>query len=373
MHKSGKLDIFLAFGLTIAFVLAIFCGNIVNGQADPFDIIEEKLNGISEEEKGILQDLFALAQEIESMERTEKELGQEIEAINGEINSLEAAIEVEAAAYAKKQEGLKQVLKSYQRLGPGSYLEILLDSDSLTTFLRRLNTLRDLTRDTGELLEQLEANGEKLSVQKSKLSEKLKLVEQKKQQSKAALDKKLKLKENEESYLAALKGEREFYQEYLSDIQQMWGELKPIFRQAASEFSDIIEEGNLPQDALKVTFSFFNAEGTIDEIVFNEVISEQSDLPKMIFDFQPGKIEISLPEQKLVLTGSFAALEGHILKFQAEEGSFYGMPLEPGSIEELFKEGDLSVDIKPLLGRNTLQAVKSQEGYIELYVKLNLF
>jgi hypothetical protein len=47
--------------------------------------------------------------------------------------------------------------------------------------------------------------------------------------------------------------------------------------------------------------------------------------------------------------------------------------LEPGYIEELLGEEGIALDFNPLLGKNTLQAIKLQDGYIELNVKLNLF
>lgn len=372
MHNSRKFNMILACSLAIIFGFVSMHINIVYGQANPFDKVQEKLDGISEEEKKALEHLFVLTQEIEVMELEESKLEKEIQDISLEVIGLETEIKKEEAAYSKKQEGLKQVLQSYQRLGPGSYLEILLDSDSLASFLARLNTLRDLTRNTGELLEQLEASSQKLSAEKSKLSEKLLLAEQKQLQAKEALAKKLKLRREEEDYLSSLKGEREFYQGYLADIRQMWDELKPIFREAAGEFARIIKEGDLPEDSLKVSFSFLSAKGTIPDQAFNKVISEQSKFPGMTFEFQPGKVVVRLPEQKLALTGKFVAREGHILEFQVEEGNFYGMPLEPGSMKELLKEGELTVDLEPLIGRNRLQSVELQQGQLELYVSLSL-
>jgi hypothetical protein len=66
-------------------------------------------------------------------------------------------------------------------------------------------------------------------------------------------------------------------------------------------------------------------------------------------------------------------LEGHILKFQAQEGSFFGMPLAPGSIGELFQEGDLVLNLEPLLAGNVIHSLEIKEGYLELINKLNIF
>ena len=373
MQKFYKIKPLVISGLAIILALMVFSTSAAAGQADPFSEIKEKLSGISEEEKGILQNLFTLTQEIELMEAEEKELATGIEAINREIKSLGTAITEGELAYAKKRGSLEQVLKSYQRMGPGSYVEIILDSDNLSTFLQRLNILRDLTRNTGELLDQLETSGEKLSTEKAKLSEKLVLIEERQKQSREALAKKMELKMEKEEYLASLKGEKEHYQEQLVGIQKVWGELKPLFSDAAKEFSRIIEEGSLPSDAIRITFSFFDVKGAIDDKVINEVVSKQSKLPKMMFAFHPGKVEISLPDKQLALSGTFVILEGQILKFQAEDGSFFGMPLASGSIEELFGEGDLVLNLEPLLAGNVIHSVEIKEGYLELVNKLDLF
>lgn len=373
MFKTGKIKSFLVYSLAIAFVLMIFYTSMFAEQPEPFLKIQEKLAGISEEERKILQNLFAQVQEIEALERQEAEIAREIKTINRDIESLEVKIEGEEIAYEKKREDLKLVLKSYQRKGPGSYLEIILDSDSLTTFLRRVNILRDLTRNTGALLELLEESRDKLAAEKAKLTEKLVLVEEKQKQLKESLTKKLQLKEEMEAYLASLKEERVFYQGYLADVQKMWEELKRLFPETAKEFSNIIEEGNLPVDALKISFSFFSIKGSIDEKTFNDIVAGHPKLPEMVFDFSPDRMEMKVPEKNLVLSGKFDILEEHILKFEVKEGNFYGMPLEPEAIEDLFREGDLVLDLKPLLGRNILHSVEIQDGNLELIIKPVLF
>lgn len=373
MLKSKKVKS-LAIIISIIVVITPFISVSADyGNADPFSSIKKQLDSISEEEKKVLENLFILVQEIETMEKEEKAIGQEIESMNREIKIIEETIKKEEITYKNRQEGLKQVLKSYQKMGPGSYLEILLSSDSMAAFIRRLNTLRDITRETGKLLDQLETSSKKLSAEKSVLSEKLALVEKKQLEAKEALNKKLKLKEDEENYLASLKSERDFYQKHLADVQQVWNELIPIFKEAAREFSRIIEEGNLPEDSLRVTFSLFSAKGVIGEEVFNEVISEQADLPQIVLKFHTDKVEMKLPEQNLVLKGNFIVKEGNILEFIPNEGNFFGMPLAPGSIKELLSGKGISLNITSLIGTNTLQTVKLYEGYMELTVKLNLF
>ncbi|MDF2592591.1 MAG: hypothetical protein K0S75_2057 [Clostridia bacterium] len=373
LFNLSKFKSILTLGLVIYFVLALFCTSIVFGQVEPPSRIQEKLNSISNEEKQVLQNLFTLVQEIAVMENEEKKLALDIDRANKELISIEALIASEEANLEKKQEALKRVLKIYQKMGPGSYLEIIMNSDNLSTLLRRVNTLRDLTRNTGKLLEELEVNKDKLSMEKVKLIEKLTFIKQKQEQSKETLAKKLELKRNQEIYLTSLEEQSKFYQEHLANIGEMLEELKPLLEKAAKEFSSIIADGTLPRDALKMKISLFSVKGTIDQKTFNEIISKQPNLSLMVFTFNKDEIEISVPEKNLVLSGTFVLQDENILRFQAEKGSFYGMPLEPEYIKELLSEEGLALDFKPLLGKNTLQYIRLEEGYIELNVKLNIF
>jgi peptidoglycan hydrolase CwlO-like protein len=370
---SSRMKSILALGLVISFVSVLFCTSIVVGQAEPPTGIQDKLKGISEEEKQVLQNLFTLAQEIAVMETQETELTAYLHKSNQELISIETAIASEEANFAKKQEGLKRVLNIYQKMGPGSYLEIIMDSDSLSAFLRRINTLRDLTKNTGELLKVLEISKDKLTLEKVKLVETLALIKEKQEQLKEAMDNKLKLKKDQEAYLASLKEKSGFYQEHLSNIKGMLDELKPLIEKAAKEFSSIISNGSLPEDAFKMTISLFNIKATIDQKTFNEIISKQPNLSMMVFEFNTDEIEIRMPERNLVISGVFVIEGENILKFQAEKGSFYGMPLETGYIKELLSEEGIALDFKPLLGKSTLQSIKLQDGYIEINIKLNIF
>lgn len=369
MSRKFNKKLVSIFCMVISFTLIFTCTSIAVGLAEPPFEILKKLTGISEEEKEVLKTLFTLSQEISAAEREEKQLADDIETINSEIKDTESAISNEEAAYKKNQEALKKILKSYQRMGPGSFLEIILNSDSLASFLLRLNILRDITRNTGELLGTLKESKGKLTAERSELAAKLAMVEEKQKQSEETLVKMLKLKEENEQYLASLKGEKEYYEKYLAGIQEMLRELKPFFAEAVMEFSQIMNDGSLTRNAVKISFSFFSIKGLIEEKSFNDVISKQPKLSEMTFAFHPDKIEMSLPSENLVLSGKFVILEENKLKLQVEEGSFYGMPLEAGTLDELLEDGDIVIDLKPLLGKYTLKSVHIREGYLELAIR----
>jgi len=335
---------------------------------DPFSHIKEKMTKISEEEREILRNLFVQVQEIEEMEREETEYNHSIEKAKQEIESLQVIIADEKVAYEKKIENLKQLLRSYQRMGAGSYFEIIMDSDNLATLLRRINILRDITRNTGVILDQLEASRENQLDQKTKLAEKLDLMEDDRKQLIKLMTNKKKLKEEKEAYLASLGKDRAYFQEYLSNVQLMWDQLKSLFLETMKELSSIINKGDLPPDALRITYSFFNIKGSLDEKALNDIMAGHAQLPKMVFKFYPDKVDMEVPEKNLVLTGTFVILEGHTLKFVVDEGSFYDLPLETSAIEELFQGDYLILNLKPLLGNFTLNSIEIKDRYLEFTV-----
>jgi peptidoglycan hydrolase CwlO-like protein len=367
--KLQKPGLFFIFSLIVAITLASVLPNRISGQARPVAEAQQKLKGISENEKSALEGLFILLQEIEEMDREQAEIEPEIQAMQVQIQDVQRRIEHRERDYDNQLDILKQVLVSYQRQGPASYLKILLSAEDLTSFLRSINIIRDLTRNTGGLLASLEEGKKKLTAEKKSLANSMALLEAKREEFGEALAKKLQLKEEQEAYLESLEGEREYYRGLLGDLQSMWDDIKILFSEIVGEFTKIIGDGKFPVQDLNLSFGFLTVKGTIHEKTLNDMLKEHSSLPEMIFHFYPGKTEIEVPEKHLILTGTFSVEKGSALKFEAEEGSFYGMELGPASIEELFRDGYLLIDFSGLMGDITLQSVKVYEGYMEFVVK----
>jgi len=80
-------------------------------------------------------------------------------------------------------------------------------------------------------------------------------------------------------------------------------------------------------------------------------------------------VEVEVPEKHLKLTGTFSIEGKSALKFIVEEGSFYEMPLESVSIEELFKNGYLSIDFSNYVDNITLESIEISEGYMEFKIR----
>lgn len=330
--------------------------------------IQDKLSNISNEEKKVLEKMVALSQEIEDMDKTESEIVNDIDATKKEIEKLERLITNEEIEYEKNRDALKNILKTYQKNGPASYIEIILDSDSLKTAMQRLNILRDITSNTAKLLEDTESNKTKLTKQRLSVDEKLALIKDKQKKSQEILGEKVKLKKDLENYLVSLQEERVHYQGYLMDFKQIWKETKTILPEIIKTFSQIIEKNNLPNDTIKITFSSFEIKGILEEQILNKIVSDYPLLSKISFKFELDKVKMEIPEKNIVLWGKFVIVDGQALKFEVDKVTFYGMIVDDSALEELFSEGYLVLDLKPMLGRSVLKSIDIYEKYIELRI-----
>lgn len=368
MYKTIKF-ILISY-LTITLAIVILPKDIVVGQEGPFAGIKGKMANISDTERKNLQNLFVLEQQIKEIEKDEERITRDLETKTKEIESLKVTIAGEEIAYAKKLAALKQVFRSYQRIGSGTYLEVILSSDNLAMLLRRINTLRDLTRNTEKLMELLAESKTKQLTEKTNLAAKIKVMEDNQIQLRESLTKKKQLIEDQEKYLASLKEMREYYQEDLTNLQQNWDELKNSVPVIIKELSNIIDGGNIPSDKLHISYNFMSIKASIDEKTLNDLISGHPFLPKIEFSYYPNNVKISMPEKNLILSGMFIIQEEHTLKFQVKEGSFYGIPLDTGAIEDLFLKGNLMFNLKLPLSSYTINSIKTTEGYLELTISL---
>ena len=324
--------------------------NMASGEVKPITEIKEKLEGISEEEKKILKELFTIRQEIYEKEKEEARISGEIKILEKDINKIRIGIDEKQKDYDDNLQLLKQVLQLYQRGGPASYLEILLGAKDLRTFLNGLNLIKDISRNVDELLTSLEEDKKNLQDEKAILDSQMIQLEQKMIDLQRPIEEKLALKLKMEEYLANLLEEKEDYEEQLKDLEQLWGECKLLFSNIVSEMTRIVGEGHFKDEDLNLSFGLFRINGLIHEDTFNRIIKEHSNLPETNIHFSQDQVQIQVPDWKLVLSGNFI-LEGDTsIRFVVKEGTFYGLPLEETSLEELFEQGPLFIDLKDMAG-----------------------
>lgn len=366
MAVKSRFNPTFSYILFILILLPLFFSGPALGQQKVPGDVEEKLGRLTAEEKRVLEELFALAQSAAEMEKEETGLRIGIETLKQDIAGVQKAIAAEEKKYEQNQKALQHVLKSYQRMGPSSFLESLLGSGSLGEFLRKLTTLRDLARNTGDLLDSLQESKDLLAAQKAELEVKLASLQESRESLAESIRKTAAAKEELEEYLASLSDEREFYEGRLASMQQAWSELTQFFPEVSRKFSQIIKEAELPADALEIKLTSSGIKAAISAETINKIIADHG-LDEMVCKFYPERVDIIAAQKELILKGTFV-LENKVLKFAAEEGTFYGMALTPGNLEELFAQEELALDLQNFLENYTVRSLEISDNKLELLV-----
>lgn len=366
IKKICKLNVLFLLMISVSIAVRPY---MASGEVKPITEANEKLRGITDQEQQTLEKLFILTQEIEEMEREEARIADEIKELESEIEKLDLSIKKEEENYDTYLNLLKQVLKSYQRGGPASYIDIILKAEDLASLIKSLNLIKDISRNTGELLASIEESRQNLEKKRQVLSDSLALLEAKNEELKGAIAERQKVAKEMEDFLDSLAEEKERFQEYLDNLKLMWENLKELFSKIVGEFSRIIGEGHFTLDDLNLKINFFSLKGSLHEDTFNRVINENSNLADMKFSFEKDLVRIEIPDNNLVLEGTFVIREKTALEFVPESGTFYNMALEPESIEELFRNGPMIIDFEKVAQDTItvnfeLKEVVTGDGYL---------
>lgn len=319
-----------------------------SGEVRQIEELNDKLENISEEEKAVLQQLFTLEQEIDTIEQEEERINGDIADLQSQINDLEKDIEATQADYDRQLDILKQVLVNYQRGGPASTLENLLNAENLSSFIKSLNIMKDISHNVNELLTSLKEGKLLLQEKKEQLNQDKEQLMKKEEELQVELNKKQEIQKEQEKYLASLRENKAYYEEQLYNVTLMWDSCKKLFPGISEEMSQIINEGYFTLEDLNLNFSFFSISGSLGEDVLNRILSEHTQQSETVFTFDDDRVIITVPELHLVLEGKFTITADTAVQYEVQSGTFYDMPLEPASLQELFESGPLQIDFKTI-------------------------
>lgn len=366
MVSRKKRNIIITIAVVFA-LIGIIIPIQVLGEVKPITEVEDRLEGITQEEQAVLEELFTINQKIDELEKEEEQINSEIETLQQQIKDLESKIEEKQQEYDFQLDILGQVLVDYQRGGPATYFEILLSADDFSTFLKSINVIKDISHNINDLLITVEESKNVLQEEKAKLDEKALQLDQKKVELTENILTNQQLQDEKEAYLVSLQEKEAFYTEQLGNLESMWKDCKSLFPKMAEELTNTINEGYFTLSDLNIKFGLVTSNGYIEESLFNDIIQANSKLTDTSFKFGEGMVTLDVPNEDLVLTGNFVIAEDKAIQFEVVGGSFYGMPLEKTSIEELFQNGPLLIDFNSISeGVITvdfkLKNVQSKEG-----------
>src|SRR5690554_8019346 len=173
-YKGGDDLKRISILVALAIILNLFT-NVYSSQLNEVRNFENSssITQLNDEEFLILDQLYLIQQEINEMEITEKKIKQEIDNLQVRIQELEKNIEDMTKSYDNNLDIMESVLKSYQKNGALNYLQLILNSKDLPTLLRRINSIREVSRNTSNLLEIIDKERDELLIEKTNLDNNL--------------------------------------------------------------------------------------------------------------------------------------------------------------------------------------------------------
>lgn len=366
--KLKKFKNLILLGLMLALIFQMLHTGMIVAQAAPVAAIHERLEGITSEEKKVLEELFIISQDIAEAEWAEELLVHEIAKLHEDIVFIENRLQEEEVAFKQKLGILQEVLRGYQKRGVASYLHIILTSNGLSDLVKRINIIREFSRNTGGLLEEIEGRRELLASEEALLSNKLAASEDKRLELRELVSVKAEARSKLEEYLISLGGERQFYEENLALLREHWSELSESITGIREAIIDLIADNNLPREAFRITYGLLGARVSINQADFNKLLQSNGNLSMLEFKFLEDRVALSVKDKGLELTGKFIVETRNNIQLVVEEGAFYNIPLQQEAIVDLFKEGPIIIDLSAAFEGNSIRAISVNDGYIELLV-----
>lgn len=333
----------------------------------------DALAALNTEELDLLTELFETASQITQLEDEVLAIQTEIKAVQLEIEEKQAGIVAKILAYQKVKGALGEILKSQQRAGVASRLEIVLNAGSLKDLLQRLNLLRALSRKTDLLMQETEAARTALEGEKAALAKVLAVRREKESVLEVALASLKQAQETLEAQLAALEDDRAAYEASLKALDQGWTAFKPVFTNTAAALSEMIETGKVPEGTLEIEFNLFQATGRITDEKLNYAVAQDKTLPPLMFSFTTQGAVMKFVDQDAALSGHFEVADQSTLKFVIESGTFQGVSMSESALEDLVSRGTLTFDLAGTIGKSKLRQVRHNSGSIELLIDVILF
>lgn len=172
--------------------------NIKNQQASN----AEKMKLLSSQAEAISSQLDVLNSQLSVLNADIADYDREISALDKKIADAQSKIDKIDADVAATQEKISERLRATYMAGSSSWIEILLESDSISSLLLRIQLLASVTENDNKLISKLEKQIEELNAAKAELDKDKKALEEKRSllvEKKSELDSKNKTLSSKQS------------------------------------------------------------------------------------------------------------------------------------------------------------------------------
>ncbi|MFO8059228.1 MAG: hypothetical protein R6U70_01025 [Bacillota bacterium] len=326
------------------------------------------LDELEDPELQMLSGLFHLLLTVEGARERMDEIDGQIAGIEDEIASLQSIIREGEDKYLKARDRTITSLRWIHRLGPASYLEILLGATSLRDFLRKteivgaaargaVTALADIQREKRSL-DELEGEIGALTLQLEDLREEREPL--------ATAEANL---QQERDRLAGVFGEQwePLYAE-LSSLTIPWEEdVLPYLSGLPSRLARLAERGVAPGD-ITIIPGVFSFRALIPSSSLNAMMRGEPGLKGAVFDFSPDEVNLIIDGIETVITGTLSLDDRGLVLYEVSGLSFAGLPIRDSGALDLLDE--MHLDLGSALQGMRPRSLSVGDGVLELVVTL---
>lgn len=176
--------------------------NEIKNNENKVSEIKNEVNKISKDVTNIMEQITKKEEEINNLQVEAGDLNNEIDKMEKEISNLKKKQE-------EKQELLKKRMKAIYMNGSVSYLELLANSEDLTTLISNYNMISQINEVDNKLIHQTQNERQKIDATSSEIQVKKKIIEEKKSAIERAKQENESLKKQKEEKVQALGEEQQ--------------------------------------------------------------------------------------------------------------------------------------------------------------------
>lgn len=229
--------------LLIVILLGLSTCSFAVSSSDLQDVKEKKkeaegqLDNVQTEMSTTMQEIQKLSDSITENEAKLEEISTKLSNLQDEIDQTKQELEEAEANHEKQKDTLEERLIAQYKSGKTSYLDVLLNSTSLSNFISNYYLVGKIAKYDTQLLDEIEAEKERIAKTKEQLEEKESefKVEKANQEKTNVLLKNSKAQKN--TYIAKLSEDEKSLQQKIDDYQKEMDQIEAEIKRLAASAS----------------------------------------------------------------------------------------------------------------------------------------
>ena len=198
------------------------------------DEAEEQLDGVQAELSQTMQEVQKLSESIAENEDKLVEINNKLADLEKEIDTAKAELQEAEANYAKQKDTLEERVLAQYKVGKTTYLDVLLNSSSLSNFISNYYLVKKIAKYDDELLNEIEQERIKIEETKKQLETKeseFKVEKANQEKTNVLLKNNKALKT---SYVNKLNSDEKALQQKIDDYQKEMDQIEAEIKKIAS-------------------------------------------------------------------------------------------------------------------------------------------